>query len=216
MSSSGSSAVYQTGGWTNLKKCGDNPSATELKGMVCDAGSGSDLAVDKNIDMNNGNVTSALKEWRKCWDQETPILATMPVVDCSNGIEACNKVVGTVKAWIVWVTDSSDKFNNAAPKSMKGIPSLNITDWPTTGKITKTSEATWRDFTDHFQLYSPDGDLLSSLKSKKDNFGLAKQTIYFVPSCEPHPPTGATGGQNYGVMAELPRLVDIEGSDTIL
>ena len=35
-----------------------------------------------------------------------------------------------------------------------------------------------------------------------------KETIYFVPDCSPHVPTGGTGGENFGVLAKVPVLVD--------
>lgn len=206
----GGSGLPETGAWTNFKECGNNPSANELKGMVCDSGNGILQDVAQNMDVNNGVVTSALKAWRKCWDQETPILATMPVIDCPNGIRPCHEVVGTVKAWIVWMTDSGNKFNKHAPKRMDGIPSLGIPDW--TCDCSKTSQASWDDFTDHFRLETPDGRPIK----EAPNHGLAKKTIYFIPSCDSHAPAGGTGDQNFGVMAQNPRLVDIESSDTIL
>ena len=35
-----------------------------------------------------------------------------------------------------------------------------------------------------------------------------KKAIYFLPNCEPHIPTGGTGGTNFGVLAKIPVLVD--------
>jgi hypothetical protein len=37
---------------------------------------------------------------------------------------------------------------------------------------------------------------------------LAKKTIYFMPSCKAHPPTGVTGGKNFAVLAKIPVLVE--------
>jgi hypothetical protein len=36
----------------------------------------------------------------------------------------------------------------------------------------------------------------------------AKKSIYFLPSCKAHEPRGNTGGENFGVLAEIPVLVD--------
>jgi hypothetical protein len=32
-------------------------------------------------------------------------------------------------------------------------------------------------------------------------------TLYFLPDCELHEPTGVSGGENFGVIAKVPRLV---------
>jgi hypothetical protein len=34
-----------------------------------------------------------------------------------------------------------------------------------------------------------------------------QKTIFILPSCEPHEPSGTTGGENYGVLAKIPVLV---------
>jgi hypothetical protein len=34
-----------------------------------------------------------------------------------------------------------------------------------------------------------------------------KKSIYFLPDCQTHIPTGRTGGQNFGILAKLPVLV---------
>jgi len=35
----------------------------------------------------------------------------------------------------------------------------------------------------------------------------AFKSIYFLPSCTPHPPAGDTGGPNTGILAKIPKLV---------
>ena len=35
-----------------------------------------------------------------------------------------------------------------------------------------------------------------------------KKAIYFKPECEPHVPTGRTGGINFGILAKIPVLVN--------
>jgi hypothetical protein len=34
-----------------------------------------------------------------------------------------------------------------------------------------------------------------------------KKCIYFLPDCNPHIPTGISGGENFGVLAKIPVLV---------
>ena len=35
-----------------------------------------------------------------------------------------------------------------------------------------------------------------------------KKAIYFAPNCEPHFPSGITGGVNFGILARIPVLVN--------
>jgi Flp pilus assembly protein TadG len=38
--------------------------------------------------------------------------------------------------------------------------------------------------------------------------GWKQKTIYFLPDCTPHEPIGRTGGENFGILAQIPVLVD--------
>jgi uncharacterized protein (DUF1684 family) len=35
-----------------------------------------------------------------------------------------------------------------------------------------------------------------------------QKTIFFLPTCEDHIPQGVTGGENFGILAEIPVLVE--------
>jgi hypothetical protein len=35
-----------------------------------------------------------------------------------------------------------------------------------------------------------------------------EKTIYFLPDCNPHVPAGVTGGDNFGIRAQIPVLVE--------
>jgi hypothetical protein len=35
----------------------------------------------------------------------------------------------------------------------------------------------------------------------------AKKSIYFKPSCAAHDPEGVSGGENFGILAKIPVLV---------
>jgi len=64
---------------------------------------------------------------------------------------------------------------------------------------------------------SPDPDGKARWTSFAKNFGLKnldntpapyeKKSIYFLPDCNPHIPTGRSGGKNFGVLAKIPVLV---------
>lgn len=57
--------------------------------------------------------------------------------------------------------------------------------------------ARWDCFVNHFGLLNADGKPAP----------LEKKSMYFMPDCTPHPPTGDTGGPNFGVLAKRPVLV---------
>ena len=67
----------------------------------------------------------------------------------------------------------------------------------------------WYDFARHYDLVGatfnpdfPEGD--------PDRYRAAYQakTIFFLKDCANHPPQGVTGGENFGILAEIPVLVD--------
>jgi hypothetical protein len=56
----------------------------------------------------------------------------------------------------------------------------------------------WASFVNHFNLKNVD----------EVPAPYAKKSIYFLPNCKPHMPTGTTGGENFGVLAKIPVLVE--------
>ncbi|MDH3837994.1 MAG: hypothetical protein OET57_14715, partial [Desulfobacteraceae bacterium] len=58
--------------------------------------------------------------------------------------------------------------------------------------------ARWASFVDHFKLLNSDGKPAP----------LAKKSVYFKPKCEKAEPAGGTGGENFGVLAKIPKLVE--------
>jgi Flp pilus assembly protein TadG len=70
--------------------------------------------------------------------------------------------------------------------------------WPSSWSTYDEGMARWDCFVDHFDMLNADGGVAP----------LASGSIYFAPDCEEvQPPTGATGGSNFGVMAKRPVLV---------
>ena len=63
----------------------------------------------------------------------------------------------------------------------------------------------WQDFTasTSFNLQTWDGVDPAAL-SPSD----LQKTMYFLPTCEPQEPKGVTGGENFGILADIPVLVD--------
>ena len=57
------------------------------------------------------------------------------------------------------------------------------------------------EFFQHFAIMGADGDLA-------DQDDIMAATIYFLPSCDAHIPTGVSGGENFGILAKIPVLVE--------
>jgi hypothetical protein len=67
------------------------------------------------------------------------------------------------------------------------------------GESTYTADmARWDCFVDFFQLKNADGAYAP----------LAFKSMYYLPSCDAHVPKGRTGGENFGVLAKYPVLVN--------
>lgn len=70
--------------------------------------------------------------------------------------------------------------------------------WPSSWSTYDVGMSRWDCFVDHFKMVNTDGGYAP----------VAIRSIYFAPDCdEVHPPTGSTGGTNFGVMAQRPVLV---------
>jgi hypothetical protein len=59
-------------------------------------------------------------------------------------------------------------------------------------------QACWDSFVSHFNLQNQDGSAAQC----------AKKSLYFKPDCTPHEPTGRSGGENFGVLSQIPVLVE--------
>jgi Flp pilus assembly protein TadG len=67
------------------------------------------------------------------------------------------------------------------------------------GESTYTADmARWDCFVDFFKLQNADGTYAP----------LAFKSMYYLPSCDAHVPKGRTGGENFGVLAQYPVLVN--------
>ena len=126
----------------------------------------------------------------------------LPVIDCpGNNVSNCADLKGAVTLVVVWITEAGTPDWDDAPKSM--YDPINNDVWPTTvehdaiGDFDTNGEVRWNSFVVHFDLKNVDNQPAP----------FAKKSIYFLPSCDPHIPTGGTGGENFGVLARIPVLV---------
>lgn len=196
----------QTGGWTNLEH--DTSGATnanELRDLVEGDGNENELYFGEEIATNNGQVQSAFQAFYDRWVDETSReqtwTLTLPVIDCESGIAPSNTLVGAVTVHIVWVISNAqeNKIDEFAPERMNLSPDSEDVEWPGNWENASTDGQTrWDDFADHFSLQFQNGDPAD----------WRKMSIYFLPSCSYHDPKGQTGGENYGILAKIPVLVD--------
>lgn len=186
----------ETAGWTDFNQenpCQGGTNANAVKALVCGDGNPEPIYLGKDMATNGGVIASAFKSIIDCWvdqtNQETLWNLTLPVITCpGNNVGTCEEVVGAVNVNVVWITDvgNDPKYNNA-PKKMG--------DWASSDKDGKKR---WSSFVAHFNLQDAYGSPAP----------YEKKSIYFKPDCNPHiPPTGTSGGKNFGILAEIPVLV---------
>lgn len=203
----------QTGGWTNFEH-GDSGAANsnELKNLICGDGNPEEMNFGEDIATNNGQVQAAFKALYDCWEKETDKerlwSMTLPVVDCENGVAPSNPLVGAVDLNIAWIVDQSNKIDDDAPTQME-LPPRDVDDsFPGTWSNDNSSGAArWDDFVETMNLRDADGSLATWDSQSKES-GWRQKSIYFLPSCSYQEPKGQTGGENFGILAQIPVLVN--------
>jgi hypothetical protein len=205
----------ETGGWTSFNQglddsgtqlidnpCNGGTNSQEVKGLVntgCGGGGSNpgNLYLGKDMATNGGQIQSAFTALFNCWAGQTnkiqPWTMMLPVVTCpGNNITTCQELVGAVTVKVVWITgEGEDPGYNDAPTQMGSWSSSNA-----------DGSVRWSEFVAHFGLENLDAN------SGTAPAPYVKKSIYFLPDCSPHVPTGGSGGENFGVLAKIPVLVD--------
>ena len=186
----------ETGGWTSFNQddpCTGGTNAQEVKSLVCADGNPKMITLGEPIATSGGDIQSAFNDLIQCWADNTTKIrlwpVVLPVVDCGdqNNVGTCQVVVGAVEVNIVWITGAGeDPDYNDAPTQMDS--------WSNSDP---DGEVRWSDFVSHFDLQNVDGSPVP----------YAKKSIYFLPDCTPHDPKGSSGGENFGILAQRPVLV---------
>jgi Flp pilus assembly protein TadG len=200
LNSGGNADTHNTAAWTNFSQDSDGTSCNtasnnELKDLICQSGNPRPLIFGVPVG-TNGGVMEAIKELRDCFGPKTrtqPWSMTLPVIDCAgNNPNSCHvNVVGAVEIQIVWISDKADPSNDDFPPSQMG-------DWTCPSACSGDATCCWNDFVTHFNLKNVDDATAT----------YAFKSIYFLPSCTYHEPTGVTGGKNFNTLAKQPVLVD--------
>lgn len=190
----------ETGGWTDFNQdnpCAGGTNAKTIRSLVCGSGNPEPITLGKPIATNGGEIQSAFNDLIKCWEsktlKKTPWNLTLPVVTCpGNNVGTCEVVVGAVNINIVWITGAGDDPGYKDAPTQMG-------DWffPADPGNTNGQER-WNSFVDKFELQNVDGTPAP----------YAKKSIYFQPDCTVHIPAGSSGGENFGILAKIPVLVN--------
>ncbi|HSW37945.1 MAG TPA: hypothetical protein VLL97_00460, partial [Acidobacteriota bacterium] len=205
MSNSGTDPqTTETTRWTNFSQPCDTADASDVKSLI-EAGLGNPQPIifGQGIGTTNGVEAGNLGDLRKIFlnrKSTEPWSMTLPVIDCPDQDSDPNKVrqtcspfVGVVNVSIVWISDKDKPEKD-------GFPPPRMGNWtcPASCVSSEREICCWNDFVSHFNLKNVDN--LAAV--------YAKNSIYFVPSTTATEPTGATGGQNFGVLAKTPVLVN--------
>jgi len=166
-------------------------------------------------DTNDDGIPDASVDRDSDNTPDMPWSVTLPVIDCpGNQPGSCGGtnpaiVVGSVTVNVVWILEKENDIDADAPEKMADWPDLaeeaEIANEITNGK--SPGEARWDSFVKHFGLMLPTGDDTFDLATVA-NDGFKKKSIYFLPDCTYHKPGGLTGGANFGILADIPVLVE--------
>lgn len=206
-----------TGAWTNFSVgCTDAFSANDLKTDPldlnnCQMSNPITLLGGQGISAGGGQVQGAFSAVQDCAGfnpknppmRDTPWEITLPVVDCKGlkNPSGCLTVKGAVKMEVVLITDT---FPSAEEKKFDDLPDK-MDGWtkPSLSDSTKTGLNDWESFVNYFELQiGPDQPAYLA-----DSNGYYQKTIYARPSCQKSEVKGTTGGENFGVLAQIPVLV---------
>jgi hypothetical protein len=209
----------ETGGYTDFNQeraCHGGTNAPAVSDLVCKEGNPLSLTFGEDMATLGGQVQSVFDEIEDCWKQSALPLngsgqpttrwnMTLPVVSCTDAnVGPCNELAGAINVDVVWIVGNTDKIDDDAPRKMDEWPTSEDPDCSTSGD---PGPCRWDSFVTHFNILNPDGELALYSKNPKLN-GWRKKTIYFLPDCKPHEPIGRTEGENFGVLARIPVLVD--------
>lgn len=226
MLNSSGGTTSNTAAWTNFSQPCETASANSMRPLICGSGNPNPITYGEGIGTVNGVQDNIFRDLQDCWLSAAlakstatdrpqrqyprePWSLTLPVIDCpSPAISNCADAVGAVTVDVVWIKDA-----NADP-DWTNVP-VEMGDWTCAGWVGAGSPADlnaltvpqrqqcWSDFAQHFNLRTWDETSIGNLAASD-----IQKTIVFLPSCEPHEPAGVTGGENFGVLSEIPVLVE--------
>jgi Flp pilus assembly protein TadG len=209
-----------TAAWTNFSQPCETASTTSMRDLLtCGDANTDPIALGKYMGATNGVVDTLINSPMNpslvnCWKSagldtdgdgwpDQPWNRTLPVVNCPNShVSNCMESCGAVNVNIVWIIEKENNIDEDAPRKMFHPNGDLLTNDSADGGTR------WNSFVDAFGLRDPHGQLAYYTEDPSDTDGFKKKSIYFLPDCAPHEIKGDTGGQNFGVLAKVPVLVD--------
>lgn len=226
MINSGPGATHNSAAWTNFSQPCQTAGPSSVRPLVCASGNPQMLDFGDGMGTIGGQGDNVYRRLRDCWLAAPDLNSdwrgyprlrwglTLPVIDCpDNNPGPCSELRGAVTLDVIWIKQSGNDPH------WRDIP-LEMEDWACSIWVAAGSppdinalndsqrQQCWQEFGDHFGLRTADGTSVGDLRSQE-----LDKTVFFLPSCEPHEPRGNTGGENYGVLARIPVLVNIPGRD---
>jgi hypothetical protein len=196
--------------------CSGGTNASEVKPMVeCGAESPHPmLRLNKNMAVNNGQIDAVFNAFYNCWEphKDDFVSLTLPVIDCVNDPTTCAPLVGAVEVTIVHITQQPNykdlPLNKNPYEDVDGNEIIAAWEPPSScSSEADPDKCVWYDFAAHYNLKGADvnPDAPPGLDPKIAAY--QAKTVFFLPSCVDHIPQGVTGGENFGILAEIPVLV---------
>jgi hypothetical protein len=218
MIDSGGGTTHNTGAWTNFSQPCDTASASSVRPLVCGGGNPDVISLGDGMGTVGGMQNNVYSDLRNCWLSESHLNSrgypteawelTLPVIDCpGNNPGPCSEVVGAVTLNVLWIKQpSADPQWMDIPLEMEGWRCSHFEGGLSIDEMTDTQrQECWQQFAIAFDLQTADGTSVGDLTPSD-----LQKTMFFRPDCEPHEPKGGTGGQNFGVLARRPVLVNKE------
>jgi hypothetical protein len=203
----------ETGGWSSFEQgdaCLGGTNTNDLRPLVCGAGNPNEIVLGDPLATLGGQAEAAFRDLYDCWVAATNKTAawnmTLPVIECPDqNVGPCNVVVGAVNINVVWINDATNNQENTldrdAPRSMT------LPDGTTWSSSDANGVTRWNSFVQALNLRKPNGEA-AVWNADPQQTGWRQKTIYFLPDCTPHELSGRSDGENFGVLARIPVLVD--------
>ena len=214
--SSTNESSNETGGWTDFSQdnaCSGGTNTSELRPLICAAGNAEELILGQDVATIGGQVEAVYKDLYDCWEaatnQTAPWNLTLPVIACPDqNVGPCNELRGAVNLNVIFMLDQANNIDAQAPTQMD-CPQYLIDAGACAASWSNASPdgiTRWNSFVDFFNILMPDGTPAHYDDHPQDS-GWRQKTLYFLPDCSFHEPSGRTGGENFGVLAKVPVLV---------
>lgn len=203
---------FNTGAWTDFSQpepCTGGANTARIKPLVC-TGNTQNIDLRKDVRVLGGEAEAAFHNLVSCWkanadsddadkipDRTWPINVLVVICD-KNNPSGCVEPFTAVTVEVVWITET---FPASEKNKYQDVPRKMETDsgtWTCDSDV--SGEQCWTNFVSTFGLVDPTGEDVPAPYEQK--------AIYFKPVCAVGEWTGGSEGENHGVLARVPKLVE--------